>query len=92
MWSLNFIIHIIIPATLWPVVDSSCNRNDYQVYSWGIKHGQCIRLILPPFVDRLSRKCGNLDVSQPRRPSHPVTGLLFVCIYMISLFSEWSDS
>ena len=33
----NFFIHIILPATLWPGVDSTSNRNEYQDYFLGVK-------------------------------------------------------
>jgi hypothetical protein len=37
MVSLKFFIDIILPAALWPKVDSDSNRNDYQEYFLGVK-------------------------------------------------------
>jgi hypothetical protein len=33
----DVVIDIILPAALWPCVDSASNRNEYQEYFLGIK-------------------------------------------------------
>jgi hypothetical protein len=39
----------------------------------GVKGGRRVRLTSPSAMSRLSRKCGNLDVSLSCGPSRPVT-------------------
>jgi hypothetical protein len=53
----------------------------------GVKSGLRLRLTTsPPFVSRLSRKCGNLDVSQLYKPPWLLTGIVLPYIYSEGLY------
>jgi hypothetical protein len=71
-----FFFILILPATLW---HSASNINEYQEYVWRVKRGRRVRLTTsPPFVNRFSKNCRILDVSQPCGPPWPITEIVLL--------------
>ena len=63
MASLEFVIDIILPAALWPRVNSASNRNEFHKCVLGAKSGRCVGM------KPLQLSCAHfLDVWESKTP------------------------
>jgi hypothetical protein len=73
MVSLEFFIDRILPAALWPWVDSAFNRSENQEYFLGGKGGRCWKPYHFPVPIVL--KSGNLNLLEPSGPVQACAGI-----------------
>jgi hypothetical protein len=92
MWSLDTLMHIILPTALWPWGRLASNRNEYQESSWGIRGGRPAHK-----ADNLAAICKpiNYKMWEPRRLTNLWAStacyrdsfiFLLVCTYPVNPF------
>ena len=75
MGSLEIFLDLILPAALWPGVNSTSERNEYQEYLLGGKGSWCIGLTtLPPSGANCLEILGPSISLSPKDLSRPVMG------------------
>ena len=86
MVSLEIFIDIILPATLWPLVEPASNRNEYQDYLLGGNGGRCLGLLttLPPSCTNYLEILGASISWSLKSPK----GLLYMRMTLVFLISS----
>ena len=86
--SLGFFIDMILPAPLFPGVDSASNRNVYQEYFQGRNGGLGVDLkTLPSYHVPIVMNSDSLKLLEPLGP---VQGLLYCFTFQIYVHSQSS--
>ena len=87
----NFHWHKILPIALWPWVDSSSNRNEYQDHFLGVKAAGAYGW--QPYHNPVPLSCnlGTLTSWNPPGHSRPVTGLLYLLHLLLTTNKRMVD-